>query len=181
MKDYRIGGRYARALFALAEERGELDKIEEEFKEVVQLAKRHPEISRLVLNSTLSREEKEDFLEKILPREFSTLLKNFLKVLIRKKRFQDLPLIQEKFHRLYEEKKGLQRVRVLTPIPLNEILQEKLRQVLGKKLKREIYLEMAQDPEILGGFVLDFDGTQMDASFRSRLQELKQKLLEPLC
>jgi len=177
MKDSRIGLRYAHALLALAEPRGELDRIEKELAEAGTFIGRHPEISRLLRNTTLSREEKEDFLEKVLPPGLSSLVVNFLKVLIKKKRFQDLPTVQEKFHRLYEQKRGLQRVRVETPIPLDESILEKLRRVLEKKVNRRVTLETTVDPEILGGFVLDFDGTQIDGSFRTGLHELKQKLL----
>ena len=179
MKDYRVGTRYAQALAALTEKENQLDRMEKELAGAVELVKRHPEISHLLMNATISREEKEDFIEKILPKDSSHLLVNFLKVLIKKRRFQDLALIREQFHRLFEEKKGIQRVRVQAPIPLSEILQERLRRVLEKKLNRKVYLEAAHDPEILGGLILDFDGTRMDGSFRTQLAELKQRLLEP--
>lgn len=179
MKDRRIALRYARALFELAQGRGELGEIEKGFAEAHELVRRHPEISHLILNATISREEKGDFIEKILPKGTAPLLVNFLKVLIKKRRFQELPLIQERFHRLYEKKAGLQRVRVESPIPLDEILQGKLRSMLEKKLKRTVYLELQIHPELLGGLVLDFDGTQIDGSFKTALHELKQRLLAP--
>lgn len=178
MKDYRVGTRYARALAALAEEKNQLERIEKELQETVELTNRHAEISHLLMNATISREEKEDFIEKILPEGFSELLVNFLKVLIQKGRFQDLVLIRDRFHRFFEEKKGIQRVRVQSPIPLAAVIQERLRRVLEKKLNRKVYFETTRDPEILGGLILDFDGTRIDGSFRTQLQELKQRLLE---
>lgn len=179
MKDHRASIRYAGALLNLAEKSGQLERIEKEFSETAEVVKRHPEISHLLMNATVSREEKEDFIEKVLPQGFSKLLVNFLKVLIKKRRFQGLALIQEKFHHLYEEKKGIQRVRVLTPIPLTESVQEKLRRALERRIDRKVYLETAHDPQILGGLVLDFEGTQIDGSFRTALLELKQRLLQP--
>jgi len=179
VKDYRIALRYGRALLALAEEHGQLESVENELAQAASLVVRHPEISHLLMHATISREEKEDFLDKILPRNFSSLTVNFLKVLVKKGRFLGLSLIQERFHRLYEEKMGLQRVRVEAPFVLDKTLEEKLRRALEKKLNRKIYLETTVNPEILGGLVLDFDGTQIDASFRSKLLELKQRLLNP--
>lgn len=179
MKEYRIALRYAQALFSLAQGRGELEGTEKGLAQALEFIERHPEISRLLGNPTLSQPEKEDFLEKVLPEGNSSLLIHFLKLLVKKKRFQDLPLIQEKFRRLCEEKKGVQRVRVEAPIRLKEALLEKLREVLRKKLNRKVYLETSVNPAILGGWVLDFDGTQIDASFRTALYELKQKLLRP--
>lgn len=180
MKDYRVSLRYAQALFALAEESGEIFRVEEELAETKNLVEKHREISHLLMNTTISLEEKEDFIQKVLPESFSRLTVNFLKVLIRKKRFRELGLIQEKFHDLYEEKKGIQRVRVLSAVPLSEILQEKLRLSLQRRLNCKIYLETSTNPEIIGGLVLDFKGVQIDASYRTALFELKQKLLHPV-
>lgn len=181
MKDYRIGTRYALALFMLAEEAGETARIEKELKEAGRLVEKHREISNLLMNNTISREEKEDFIEKILSEGTSSLLVNFIKVLVKKRRFQSLSIIQEEFHKLYEEKEGIQQVQVTSAIPLGEIVQEKLRKTLEKKLNKKIYLQTTVNPEILGGLVLDFKGNQIDGSFRSVLQELKQRLIHPLC
>ncbi len=179
MKDHRLGKRYAAALFGLAEAEGRLEEIMKELGETAELTQKHPEISYLLMNTTIAREEKEDFLEKILPQKTSSLLLNFLKVLIKKRRFQDFSLIREEFHKFYENKKGIQRVRVQTTVSLNEKMQDKLRRALEKKLKKDILLETEVHPEILGGMVLDFEGTQIDGSFRTALHELKQKLLNP--
>ena len=129
------------------------------------------------MNTTIAREEKEDFLEKILPEKTSSLLLNFMKVLVKKRRFQDFSLIVDKFDHLYEQKRGIQHVRVEAPILLDPVLQEKLRGALRKKLRKEILLETVTNPEILGGLILDFEGVQIDGSYRTALHELKQKLL----
>lgn len=181
MKDHRVALRYASALVELADQTRQLEEINKELSEATELLEKYPEVSHLVMNSTIAREEKEDFLEKILPERTSGLLVNFLKVLIKKSRFQDLALIREKFQQLYEGRKGIQRVHVHAPIALDEALQERLRRALEKKLKREVYLEPSVNPELLGGLLLDFDGTQIDGSFRTALSELRQRLLTPLC
>jgi F-type H+-transporting ATPase subunit delta len=181
VKDRRIGIRYAQALLGLAEQAGELEVIHSGLAKARRLIEKVPEISCLLMNTTIAREEKEDFLEKILPGETSILLASFIKVLVRKRRFQDFIQIHEEFERLYEAKLGIRRVRVETAVPLDEILQERLRQVLEKKMKRKVLLESEVKPEILGRAVIDFEGTRIDGSFRSALAELKQRLLPTSC
>ena len=177
MKDQRVAQRYARALLELAEQSSAVEGTHRDLLEANILVAQHPEISCLLMNTTIAREEKEDFLEKILPDKISSLVLNFIKVLVKKRRFQDLAPIAEEFNRLYEEKKGIQRVHVESAVPLDEILQEKLRRALSKKTGREVILETTVKPELLGGLVIDFEGTQIDASFRNALHELKQRLL----
>ncbi len=169
--------RYARALFNLAESQKELEAVEKDFFKVRQLVNQYPEISHLVLNSTISQAEKEDFLEKVLPADLSKLVLNFLKVLIKKRRFNELAWIQKEFHRLYEKKAGMQEVKVVTAVPLTKSNQDKLIQTLKKKLQCDVRLVTETQPEILGGMTITFDGTQIDASYKTRLEALKQKLM----
>ena len=177
MKNYRVARRYAGALMSLAEKSENLEEFQRELIETRQLIEKYPEISCLLVNTTIAREEKEDFLEKVLPEKTRPLILNFIKVLIKKRRFQELGLIVETFRRLYEEHKGLQRVRVESPVALDEIVRERLRRALEKKLNREVILETLVKPELVGGLVLDFEGNQIDGSFKTALQELKQRLL----
>lgn len=181
MPDQRAAQRYARALFELAEEKDLVETAHRELTEALESLKRYPEISHLLGNATVSREEKEDFIQKVLPSSFSATVVHFLKLLVRKGRFQDLPLVWEKFRRLYEEKEGTQRVKVESPLPLSSHLEDRLIKALQKKLGKKIQLETSVNPGLLGGLVLDFDGTRIDGSFQKSLQELRERLLAPLC
>lgn len=177
MMDYLVIRRYARAFFQLVEERHLLEAVEKEFLQLVALLERYPEITHLVLNPTISETEKEDFIEKILSPDISDRLICFVKTLIKKRRFRELPFIQKEFHRLYEIKKGIQEVLVETAVPLTEKNKERLREVLEKKLQRQIRLLTQIRPEIIGGMILRFNGTEINAGYQNHLQELKQRLL----
>ena len=176
MKDHRAVSRYAKALFELAGERQELETLDRDFLHVRQLVEQHPEITHLVSNSTLALTEKEDFLEKIMPSETSKTLVCFLKVLMKKRRFKELPLIQEEFRRAFEKKRGIQEVKVVAADRLSPANEEKLRRVLNRKLKAEIRLVAEIDPDLIGGLILRFDGTEMNASFKGRLEQMRQRL-----
>ena len=177
MIDQRAVSRYANALFQFAKAKKELEKIDKYFLEIRNLVSRHPEISHLLLNSTISRTEKEDFLDKIVPSKISRTLLHFLKVLIKKRRFQELLPIQEEFHRLFEKSQGVQEVTAISTTPLSASNERKLCSVLKKKLRSEIRLIPKTDPKLIGGLILRFDGTEINASFRDRLHEIRQKLM----
>ncbi|MBI3313573.1 MAG: F0F1 ATP synthase subunit delta [Candidatus Omnitrophica bacterium] len=87
--DIAAARRYARALFNLAEEREVLDKVEKDFSQAVELLKRHPEITSLASNLTVSQAEKEDFIDKVFPADMERLLIYFFKVLAKKRRFTE--------------------------------------------------------------------------------------------
>ena len=179
MRDHKAARRYARALFGLADAdpAGKLDAADRDFTQVRALTDKHPEITRLVSNSTISLAQKEDLIDQIVPQGISSRLIHFLKVLIRKKRFADLGLIQEEFHRLYEKKKGIREVELVTAVELSPAVREKLNSVLKKRLKSEIRLHPKTDPDLIGGLILRFEGNEINGSLKSRLEELRQLLM----
>ncbi len=168
--------RYAHALLGLAEERGTLDQTEVDLANVCQVIRQYPEISHLVLNSTISQPEKEDFIDKIIPQDISRLVVQFIKVLIRKRRFEELDAIRQEFHRLYEKKRNIQEVTVITAVPVSKANEERLKKVLKNKLGTEIRLIYDVHPNVIGGMILRFDHTEINGSYSGRLEELSRKL-----
>lgn len=176
MMDLRAFYRYSRALYELAEQQKMLDQIDDQLEAARKLTETHPEISHLLSNSTIALGEKEDFLTKVLPAGTNLLLINFLKVLVKKKRFLELSLIQKEFHRLYEKKKRVEEVIVISAAELSRENAAKLESVLEKKLGSDIRLVNKTNPNMLGGIVIQFAGHEINASFRSRLETLHQNL-----
>ncbi len=169
--------RYARALFNLAEGKNELPKTAQDLEAALELVRHYPEISHLVLNSTISQSEKEDFIDKVFPADMSRMVLQLIKILIKKKRFKQLDLLRKSFQKLFEKKQGIQEVAAITAVPLHPATEEKLRQALKRIFRSEIRLTTQQDPSILGGFILRFDGQEIDGSYQNRLEEIRQRLM----
>ncbi len=178
MMDYRAAQRYSRALFGLAKKQDGLDDVAADFLAVRRMVESHSEITNLVSNSTISLAEKEDFLDKILPSDIAKLLVNFLKVLVRKRRFREVNFIQERFHALYEKHKGIRKVNVISAAELSQSLLEKLRGMLERKMNAYIELVPEIDPSMIGGLILRYEDKEINASFRDRLRDLKQKITQ---
>lgn len=174
MSDSVAAARYAQALFNLADQQKDLDAASAALSEVGVALRRHPEISHLVLNSTISQTEKEDFIDKVFPSSRSLLVIQFLKVLIKKRRFRQFFDLHDSFNRLYDQKRGIHDVTVITAVPISKANEEKLTAVLKKKLNAQIRLNPSVDPKILGGFILRFDGKEINGSFKNRIQKLSQ-------
>ena len=61
-------------------------------------------------------------------------------------------------------------------MPLSDSAAARLEKVLEKKFRSEIRLTAKTDPDMIGGLILRFGGNEMNASFRSRLDALRQAL-----
>ena len=187
MSDVIAAGRYTRALFELAEKESRLAEIDAGLHALAKILKAQLKVLLLMANPTLTESEKCVLALKLLGDDPSGLLERFFRVLIEKKRFALLPEIQKIFHDLFEKKQGVQEVEMISAAPLSSEFLGKLKAVLTKKLRtspfavgpetrREIHLLPRIDRGLLGGFILRFNGKEIDCSFKNRLYEIQQKL-----
>lgn len=191
MSDLIAAHRYTRALFELSDKEQSLFEVDRVLHGIGSLLETHPQVLRLAANPTLSDEEKYRFVQNLLGDNAPELLRRFFKMLIEKKRFALLPQIQAIFHKSYEKKKGVQEVEIASATPFSKGFLEKLTAFLKKKLRsapgsiepearREIRLIPKTEQDLLGGFILRFDGKEIDCSFKNRIYEIQQKLFSPL-
>ena len=176
MSDATAAGRYARALFELAEKEGLLGPIDASLRTLSEALSAQPKVLSLMENPTLTNEEKYSLALSALPSKNPDLLERFLRVLIDKKRFALTPGIQTIFHEAFEEKQGVKEVELLSAVPFSSKTQEKFKTALTQKLRSEIRLIPRTDRGVLGGFILRFDGKEIDCSFKNRLYEIQLKL-----
>ncbi|OGX13421.1 MAG: ATP synthase F1 subunit delta [Omnitrophica bacterium RIFOXYB12_FULL_50_7] len=176
MSNAIVSGRYSRALFELAEKKGHLAEVAAGLHALARILEDQPKILLLMANPTLTNQEKYALSVATLAGGKTKLLERFLYVLIDKKRFALLPDIQKIFHEAFEKKQGVQEVQMLSATPFSSAILEKFKMILTKKLRSEIRLIPQTDRGILGGFILRFNGKEIDCSFRNRLHEIQQKL-----
>ena len=176
MSDAAAAGRYTRALFELAEKEGNLAEIDGGLHALAKILEAQPKILLLMENPTLTNQEKFSLALSALAGGKTNLLERFLHVLIDKKRFALLPGIQKIFHDRFEKKQGIQEVEMLSAIPFSAEVLGKFKAALTKKFRSEIRLIPRTDRGLLGGFILRFDGKEIDCSFKNRLHEIQQKL-----
>ena len=180
MSDVTAAGRYTRALFELAEKENSLSEMDAGLQAIAEALKTYPKVLLLMPNPTLTDTAKYALVQKLFSIERAYLLERFLRVLIDKKRFALLPEIQKDFHARFEKKQGLLEVEMVSAVPLSSKFTEKLKVFLKNKFRSEIRLLPGTDKRLLGGFVLRFDGKEIDCSFKNRLYEIQQKILSPI-
>ncbi len=176
MSDVIAAARYTRALFELAGKDGRLPEIDKGLHALVKVLREQPKVFLLMANPTLTEAEKFSLAMSALPDPRPGLLERFLRVLIEKKRFALLPEIQKDFHDRFEKQQGIREIELFSAVPFSSGVQEKFKSMLTKKLRSEIRLIPRTDRGLLGGFILRFDGKEIDCSFRNRLHEIQQKL-----
>ena len=88
-----------------------------------------------------------------------------------------MKFILRSFVDLYRKENGIVEVRLTMASP-SPGLEEKLRQTLASTIGGTILFTSKVDPDLIGGFVLEVDDKQLNASAKSQLDKIRRKLDE---
>lgn len=177
MSQHQIAGRYAKALFDLAETENVLYPVYVSLREITALIKDNADMKVFIHNPLLSAEEKEHVIRKVFENRIPELLFKFLLFLNVKGRLALLVPITEAFDLLHLEKNSQVRVTLQTPYALDDQQADAIRAKLSQRYKREVSLESHVKPELLGGFRLFAEGYLYDGSIKTQLEQFRQKVL----
>lgn len=104
------------------------------------------------------------------------VLSNFLALLANNKRLAVLPGIHDQYEALRAEHEKTLVVQVQSYNPLTQQQQQHLAKMLGKRLQRQISLEVYIDKSLLGGAVIQAGDLVIDGSVRGKLNQLRTNL-----
>ncbi len=151
----------------------------EQLQRFAALLKEQPEARIFLENPTMAGERRNRMLKEISDAlSFERRVTNFINILAERNRLPAVDEIIQEYQRLLDEKMGIVRARVtsagtLDPSQQRE-LADKLEQVTGKQVR----MEVAVDPSLIGGVIAQVGSTVYDGSVRQQLQAFKSRLVE---
>jgi ATP synthase F1 delta subunit len=170
-----IANVYARALFAAALDKGNLEKVREQLAQFVEALLASQDLQVFFYSPYFSSTEQQDGLAKTL-KGADSLISNFLAMLIESHRMPVLPAIRARFEELWDHENRLLPVEVTSAIDLDQKIVNDIAKRIGEQTGQKIQLTSTVDPEIIGGIVLRVGNSILDASIRSRLEQLRKEV-----
>ena len=171
-----ISVRYARALLKSATEAKIEDAV---YMEMQQLAKSYVEVPQLrftIDNPMLSKDKKEALLLTAVGEKPSDLTKTFIKLVLKEDRERVMQFIVNSYVTLYRQQKNVIRGRLITAAAVSPATEQKMRQMVEGKTNGTVEFESEVDPDIIGGFILEYDTYRMDASVKTKLNSILTQL-----
>jgi F-type H+-transporting ATPase subunit delta len=166
--------RYAQAAFDIAREREELDRWAGDLQAIADLVEQ-PGVMDVLANSRVPSQVKARLLRSGLV-DVSPLALNLAHLLVEKGRIGLAGQVRDEYHRLVDEHRGVAQATVVTAVPLSEDERSAVVRRLQELTGKEIVVEAAVDPEILGGVVARVGDRLIDGSTRTRLLGLRRRL-----
>lgn len=174
-----LSGRYAVALFELAEENNLLDTVAEELGALNTLLNESDELKMLTTSPVISRANQATAMgEMIKSAGFSKTVENFIAVVTANRRLDQLGNIINDFNRMLSHHRGEVNASVVTAHKLDK----KQLDALGNKLKSmvgsDVNVETEVDKDLLGGMVVRVGSRMIDSSLKTKLANLEATMKE---
>ena len=166
--------RYARAVFELAQQDGDVQTWAHRLSELQALLLDKMVVSVLT-NPTIDVERRMALIS-AAPNELDAEATNLAKLLIESGRVREIGGIAEEFERLADEAAGRVRATVTTAIELSSRERDRVAEELSKRLGEEVRLDVVVDARILGGLKLQYGDRLVDASVATKLEQLRRRL-----
>ncbi len=168
---------YASSLYSLAEDENKLDAIMDELMLLGEIFEENKEYDDILDSPVIPLSERLSLIDSAF-RDADEYVKNFLKILCEKKCVHLFKSCVKHFEKLYNKKNNIEKVTVITAVPLSDELKEKLVAKLSEQYSKRIVSEYKVEKEILGGIILRTENSQTDASIRSRLDAIREQICD---
>jgi F-type H+-transporting ATPase subunit delta len=173
----RVAKRYAKALLSLGLEDGKYQPYGKELAVFSGFLAANKEFREVIANPTFAVEDRKRILNIILGKgSYSHIVKNFLNLLLDKKRIDAIQEISSFYESLIDEVAQIARVEVVTPRPLREDARQRLEKALEEMTSKKIRMEISEDKSLLGGLVVKIGDLVLDGSIKAQLEGLKESL-----
>ena len=168
-----LPGRYAFALFELARENRSIDAVEASLGNVRDAMAQSDDLRALTASPIVQRGAAvKAILGTADQLGVDPTTRNFLGVLAENRRLGQLPAIVRAFRTLASRFRGETNAEVTSAHPLTDDQVTELRQQLRQRVGREVSVDLAVDPQLLGGLVVRIGSQMIDSSIRTRLNAL---------
>ena len=172
-----ISVRYARALLKSATDANIEDTV---YAEMQLIAKSYIEVAALrhtIDNPMLAKDKKQMLLETAAGGAAITpLSKAFIALVLKEDRENMIQFMANSYVTLYRKQKNVIRGKLTTAVAVSPAMEQKMRRMVESHAQGTVEFETEVNPDIIGGFILEYDTYRMDASVKTKLNSILNQL-----
>ena len=171
--------RYALALYELAKESSELEAVEKDISELLAVYNTSEDLKNFIKNPTQSQSTQLEVLNKILiEMSLSKIIKNFLSILVTKRRIFFLNTIFLNFLSLVSKKRGELKASLISSKNLTNEELKNLNTELSQAIGTTVAFNYKVDENLIGGLKMQIGSLMVDTSIKNKLKKYEQTMLE---
>jgi F-type H+-transporting ATPase subunit delta len=173
-----IASRFARAISEILTSLESADDAVAKLRAFQELQDSSPELRNVLISPGVSPRMKKAAVARLGDQlGFSSVLKNFMYVLIDHRRTAMLTEIVASLESQLDERRGIVRANVQSARPLDEAFRREIEAALSRTTGKQVVGQYAVDESVIGGLVARVGSVVYDGSVRGQLQAMRDRLV----
>jgi len=168
---------YAQALMSVAQSKNSTEQLGEDVRILQKLLQSSQLLSGFMDNPFIDLDKKKAVLTQVLGSGANPYLRNFLMLLVDRRRISLLEPICQQYLVLLRSLNKTVLAQVISAIELTPEQQQSVRdKVIAMTKAQKVELDTQIDPELIGGVIIKVGSQVIDASLRGQLRRLSLRL-----
>jgi len=175
-----LAKRYAQALFDLALEMKIQDKVVKDMQLTGEVLRDHRELRTLMKNPVVDDYKKVKLLDAVFGDHIQKLTQKFFALIIKKDREMFLEPVCEAFIDIYQKYNNILPLELTMAFEADEATKNAIIEKVAKATKMDVELHEHIEKDIIGGFIINYEDYQFDASVKTQLKALQNEFSKNL-
>ncbi len=169
-----LAGRYATALFELADADKQLDKVAGDLSAITQMLDESDDLNRLIRSPVLSRKDQSTAMDAVLDAaETSDLTRKFIGLVAQNRRLFALPAMIKGYQAKLSALRGESTAEVVSAKPLTKGQLTAIGDSLKSAMGTTVTVDASVDESLLGGLIVKVGSRMVDSSLKTKLHQLR--------
>lgn len=166
---------YADTLIRLGQDGAvSFDEILENLENIQKICASSKELVTVLQNPTISIDTKNSIIDEVFSQNIDKKIKDFLKIIIEKKRFNEFNSIVSSYKAELDKINNIKHVEIISAINLDENNKQTILAKIENKIQKQVIANWTVDNSIIGGLVIKFDDNIIDSSLKQKLEKLSK-------
>ena len=173
MSESKIAKRYATPLLELAVKKKSADRVKSDMEQFLAVCQGNIAFLNMLNSPIIPHLKKGEILVKIFQGSVSEISSALLRLIVVKNREKLLPQIAREYINAFNESQGVQSAHVTTAVALTPALRTSVEELVKKISGKKPLLTTQVKKNIVGGYILTMDDSQIDQIVMGALNKLK--------
>ena len=167
-----ISVRYARALLDSAVAMKLDEDVYQEMQILCKSFLEVPDFRYTIDNPMLAKDKKLQLIITACGGKVTELTQRFFQIVLREDRESVLQFMAHSYISLYRRMKHVTQGKLITAVAVSPETEQKMKRMVEGKTHGSVEFNTEVDPNIIGGFILEYDTYRMDASVKTKLRQV---------
>ncbi|MEL6592928.1 MAG: ATP synthase F1 subunit delta [Bacteroidota bacterium] len=179
MVEDRIGYRYAKSVYGLAEERKELDAVRNDMQLITETVAQSRDLYNLLQSPLVAASKKQAVIKGVFGEAVKTeMVQHLLEIVVRKGREQFIPNIARAFLELYDQDHKILRGTLTSAYEMDAKQIEEIKSIMQQKSGQTLEIETEVDEDLIGGFTLKVGDRLFDGSIAGSIRRARREFIK---